>query len=313
MDDDTLAKLAQRLGPERLKKRLTIQAHMEQANWPHRVTGLRRVQNTLPSLLRPLGLLARGQANALDIRQETNCIASPHLPAAFHGLRLLHLSDLHLDSMADNGQHLRELVAGIECDLCVITGDVLYAPDAFPAQQEQMRLLAESLCPSLGTYAVLGNHDHIETVPWVESLGIRVLLNEGVTLTRGEDVLYLAGVDDPEAFATHDVGRALADRISTGQEHPFTIFLCHSPTLAAETQTHSVDLYLCGHTHGGQICLPGGIPIITKTACPRWIASGSWQIGKMAGYTSRGAGSALPAVRFHCPPEVTMHILTQAP
>ncbi len=313
MDETTLEGLAQRLGPTKFEQRLAVQAHIKQTDWPHRATGLRRIQNALPTLLRPLGLLARGQTNALDIRQETNRIVSPRFPTAFRGLRLLHLSDIHLDTMADGGKRLRRLVAELEYDLCVITGDILYAPDALATQQEQMRLLTESLHPALGTYAVLGNHDYIETVPWLESLGIRVLLNEGIALARDEDVLYLAGVDDPEAFATHDIEKALTGRPETAQGRPFTVFLCHSPALAAEAQAQGANLYLCGHTHGGQICLPGGVPIITKAASPRRHASGSWRVGKMVGYTSRGAGSALPAVRFNCPPEVTIHVLEREP
>ncbi len=66
---------------------------------------------------------------------------------------------------------------------------------------------------------------------------------------------------------------------------------------------------LCGHTHGGQICLPGGIPIIYDAQCPRKLASGCWTYHNLLGYTSTGTGSSIADVRLNCPPEVTLHHL----
>jgi len=66
---------------------------------------------------------------------------------------------------------------------------------------------------------------------------------------------------------------------------------------------------LCGHTHGGQICLPGGVPLLTDADCPRALARGAWKYHNLIGYTSVGAGSCIVDVRLNCPPEVTLHRL----
>jgi predicted MPP superfamily phosphohydrolase len=66
---------------------------------------------------------------------------------------------------------------------------------------------------------------------------------------------------------------------------------------------------LCGHTHGGQICLPGGIPVLTDCDAPRRMARGAWRHGRLAGYTSAGSGCSIVDARFHCPPEITLHTL----
>jgi uncharacterized protein len=70
------------------------------------------------------------------------------------------------------------------------------------------------------------------------------------------------------------------------------------------------NYYLCGHTHGGQICLPGGIPILTNTGFLKRYIKGPWKRGKMHGYTSRGTGTSGLNVRYFCPPEITLHILS---
>jgi uncharacterized protein len=69
------------------------------------------------------------------------------------------------------------------------------------------------------------------------------------------------------------------------------------------------NVLLSGHTHGGQICLPGGIPITLDSVLPRFMGSGAWKYHDMIGYTSVGAGSSVVPARFNCPPEITLHHL----
>ena len=89
-----------------------------------------------------------------------------------------------------------------------------------------------------------------------------------------------------------------------------TILLSHSPETHREAAALGYDLQLSGHTHGGQICLPGGIPILHNApGCRRELIAGPWREGSMLGYTSRGAGAAGVAARFFCPPEITIHTL----
>jgi hypothetical protein len=72
------------------------------------------------------------------------------------------------------------------------------------------------------------------------------------------------------------------------------------------------DAMLCGHTHGGQICLPGGIPLILNANAPRALCNGPWRYGRLQGYTSVGAGACIVDVRLNCPPEITLHTLRRA-
>jgi predicted MPP superfamily phosphohydrolase len=80
-----------------------------------------------------------------------------------------------------------------------------------------------------------------------------------------------------------------------------------TPEVYCEAERAGFDVMLSGHTHGGQICLPGGIPITLDAKLPRHMGKGAWRYGKLSGYTSVGAGSSVVPVRFNCPPEITLH------
>jgi len=124
-------------------------------------------------------------------------------------------------------------------------------------------------------------------------------------VTRSGATLAITGLDDVHRFysdaalASLDALRPRADELG--------IALVHSPELAPEAAERGYGLYLCGHTHGGQICLPGGIPITLNSVLPRYMGSGAWKYHDMIGYTSVGAGSSVVPVRFNCPPEIALH------
>jgi uncharacterized protein len=85
--------------------------------------------------------------------------------------------------------------------------------------------------------------------------------------------------------------------------------LSHTPEIYRQAAHANFNLMLSGHTHGGQLCLPGSIPITLESALPRRLGAGPWQYRNMIGYTSVGAGSSVVAVRLNCPPEITLHCL----
>lgn len=157
-------------------------------------------------------------------------------------------------------------------------------------------------------YGVLGNHDSIRMVPPLEAMGIRMLLNESVALERGDDRIFLAGIDDPHYYRADNLEKACApippDAIS--------ILLSHSPEIYQHAAHVGFNVMLCGHTHGGQICLPGGIPIMCNARCPRQFCAGTWQYHQLMGYTSVGAGFSIVDARLNCRPEITLHRLLTA-
>lgn len=254
--------------------------------------------------LRLAGLYGRGQRNALDIQVRHNEIYLKNLPPAFDGFTLLHLSDLHADLNPPAIAALARLVSQLNYDACVLTGD--YRGATFGPFDRAMQEIA-GLCTQLSQpiYGVLGNHDSICMLPELEEMGVRMLLNEHVRLQRGEETVYLAGIDDAHYYRVDNLEKA-ADSIP---QEEISILLSHTPEIYRQAAHAGFDLILCGHTHGGQICLPGGIPVTLDSKCPRYMGSSAWSYLEMQGYTSTGAGTCIVNVRLNCPPEVTLHHL----
>ena len=88
-----------------------------------------------------------------------------------------------------------------------------------------------------------------------------------------------------------------------------SLLLAHSPEIYRHAAYVGFDVMMCGHTHGGQICLPGGIALTFNSSAPRFTGVGAWSYALMQGYTSAGTGSSVVPARFNCPPEVTLHHL----
>jgi predicted MPP superfamily phosphohydrolase len=292
--------LRQRLGLERdheaqIFRRSTHFFHIE--NW-YSVHGLVR------GAFKLAGLHARGRRNALAIQVRRHEVALPNLPAAFDGFTILHLSDLHIDMSSAFVDALTECVRPLEYDLCVLTGD--YRTRTFGSFTAALAGL-ERLRPHIKgiPHAVLGNHDTIRLVPGMEAIGYRLLLNEWTMLSRGGDAIYLSGIDDAHYYRMENFHRAAHD-LPRGA---VTILLSHTPEVYRQAAHADYSLMLCGHTHGGQICLPGGLPILTDADSPRCFARGAWRYQGMIGYTSVGAGTSIVDIRLNCPPEITLHRL----
>jgi hypothetical protein len=301
--------LEKRLGRSLLAQRLKIQTHHvarlfgSGKVWFH-IEHIRTLHRIIRNILKAAGLYKRGHRNALDVRVNFQKLLCPDLPEAFDGFRLLHISDTHIDGNPELINTLIQLIEPLKYDVCVITGDFRegtfedYETPANRMVELRRHIKAE-------TYAILGNHDCIEMVPTLEEGGVRLLLNEHVEIEHNGKKIRLAGVDDPHYYETDNLDKALEDV----PEDEFTILLAHSPEICRKAAFAGVDLYLCGHTHAGQICLPGGLPLLVNSKCPRKCHSGLWQFEDMTGYTSRGAGTSSVNVRFNCPPEITVHTL----
>jgi uncharacterized protein len=309
MDEDIFRKLEERLGALHARQRLGIETdheaqifgqgltffHLE--NW---ISGRWIIRN----VLKATGLYWRARRNAQRILIKYNEVWFKGLPPLFEDFTILHISDLHADMNKVAMKNLVKLLGGTQYDLCVLTGD--YRGETFGPFQAALDGVAQLRAHlKEPIYAVLGNHDTIQMVPGLEAMGIRVLLNECETIVRGDQQIYLAGIDDAHFFRVDNIEKA-ALQIPHGE---FSILLSHTPEIYRQAAHADFNLLLSGHTHGGQICLPGSIPIKLEAVLPRRMGAGAWQYHNMTGYTSVGAGSSVVPVRLNCPPEITLHRL----
>lgn len=295
--------LRSRLGPQHARQRLSMEKAHEARVFRRKVTP----DTIINGLLRLSGTYWRGCANAAGVTLRHNHIRSERLPPAFDGVTILHLSDLHADISPRAMAETARLVDDLRYDLCVLTGDYrgrTYGP--FQATLQHMLPLTEALRGDI--YGVLGNHDTVRMVPDLERMGIRMLLNEHVAIRRVDSEIVLAGIDDAHFYQADNIEKAAAGVDETG----FSILLSHTPETYRQALHAGFDLLLAGHTHGGQICLPGGVPVILQSTMPRRLGRGAWRYHSMMGYTSVGAGSCGVPVRFNCPPEITLHQLRRA-
>jgi uncharacterized protein len=199
-----------------------------------------------------------------------NDVACKKLPSRFEGFTLLHISDLHVDMSEGAMRRLAELLPEMRYDVCVLTGDYrgpTFGP--FDAALEGLAVLRSRLHDPI--YGVLGNHDTIRMVPGLEEMGIRMLLNECERIGLGDQCIYLAGIDDAHYYPVDNIEKASEQIPQDG----FAILLSHTPEVYRQAAHAGFDLLLSGHTHGGQICLPGSIPLTLSAALPRGMGSGA--------------------------------------
>jgi predicted MPP superfamily phosphohydrolase len=315
MEEQSNAKLAwleERVGRVHLRQRLGIERDFEARvlgqgiaffhleNW-YSIHGLIR------GCLRLSGLYGHGRRNTTRLETNQHDVRIEGLAEAFEGYRILHISDLHLDMSPDLTHVLIESVRKVDYDLCVLTGD--YRASTYGPHEDAMHEMQNLRVHLKGpVYGVLGNHDTIMMVHDMEEMGVRMLLNEALPIRRGDAELYLGGIDDAHYFRVDNVEK-VAEQIPAGAT---SILLSHSPETYKQAAHADFSVMLCGHTHGGQICLPGGVPVIYDARCPRSMASGSWRYHDLLGYTSRGSGASIVVARLNCNPEITVHRLCRA-
>jgi len=270
-----------------------------------------------------------------SLSTETVTVLIQGLPSALSGLTIVQLSDLHYDGVRLSTALLTEAIDlsnRYSPDLVVLTGDHI-TNDPAPAAQLAGHL--KRLQAKAGVYAILGNHDiyYPETAPALtrafEGVGIRVLWNQ-VCYPWG-DGLALVGLAD---YWSREFRTAPLDSIPADTPR---LVLSHNPDSAVPLQRHRVDLQLSGHTHGGQIVLPGLGPVPQwyqqlRNRTPPWLrsyvpymrqdchkvvkhwewAQGLHQVGENRLYVNRGLGT-FPPGRLWCPPELTVIRLMAAP
>lgn len=242
----------------------------------------------------------------------------PGLPPALAGLSIAHVSDLHVGFQL-RGARLRrfvERVNGLEADLIAMSGDLF---DFDPAYiDEGCRDLAKLSAPA-GVFAVLGNHDHYTGADAVED-GLRSLTP--ITVLRDQlarvelrgEALVLLGIDDPGRRWTErdSESPALQDLAEESPPDAFRILLVHRPSYFRQAARLGLPLVLAGHTHGGQVTLPGPARHWNMARLIAHWTRGAFREGDSVLYVNRGLGVAGPPVRLNCPREIALLRLVPA-
>ncbi|MGR3319462.1 MAG: metallophosphoesterase [Candidatus Anammoxibacter sp.] len=240
------------------------------------------------------GQFERGYRNAKNIVLREMDLTFPDLPKQFDSFTILHISDLHLDGMPGIEETILKALDNKEVDICVLTGDYranLHGP--IKNVMKGLKKIINGIKSRHGFVGVLGNHDCYQMVEPMEDMGIRMLINENIQIERNGEVLQFIGTDDVHYYYTDQALHAME-----AASAEFSIALVHSPELYDIAAEMGINLYLCGHTHGGQVCLPGGVAIITHLNRGRKFYKGHWRYKGLQGITNIGAGTSIP-VRFN--------------
>jgi len=219
-----------------------------------------------------------------------------NLPASLDGFRLVHLSDIHMGSEVPSWflRQMIDTVQRLSPDLIVLTGDFVHT---YPNDVKELTTLLSPLHAPAGVFAVLGNHDYAVNYPGdtgspgveelvinaLERAGIIVLRNDWVSIAVGQKRFALMGLDELWS------GRACTARLQAIPSSISRVVLCHNPGIMQFLPESSVDLVLCGHTHGGQVRIPPFPPLVTATADRRFWG-GLSAYGRGWVFVSRGIG-----------------------
>jgi uncharacterized protein len=236
------------------------------------------------------------------------------LPESFNGFTIAQLSDFHYDrhfSVVAIRKAVRT-VNDLKPDVVVLTGDFVTAPAILTRSSRRRAANTAAPCAAilqeleapLGRFAVLGNHDRQAGGERITSIlaeqQIPLLRNRSVPLQRGADRIWLVGIDDA-LKGRPDLEAAIA-KVPAAETK---ILLVHEPDFADESSLSPIDLQLSGHSHGGQIWIPGiGAPWLPPLS--RKYPRGMYKVGNLTLYTNIGLGTIRVPVRINCQPEVTL-------
>lgn len=234
-------------------------------------------------------------------------LAVERLPKSFNGLRILHLSDLHITRWTRELQHWREKIEPLSPDIAVITGDLGHRSWKWKKTLPNVQRLISAIHASLGIYFILGNHDSLDLGPALAASGPVPLANKSVIFERDGQRLALIGVAQHRRSDT-DIPAALENV----HADDFKVMLLHYPDLIHSAAAARVDVCLAGHTHGGQICMPDGSPIIGHDVLPPNMCTGLSRVADTWLIVNRGIGKAGLRLRLFCPAQVMMLTLRAA-
>lgn len=260
-------------------------------------------------LWKALGRLPGNEASQIAVDQKQLAVVG--LPAELAGLKLIHLSDLHMTGRMSRlfYDDLTEKVCQLEPDVIALTGDIVENPECwewFDGTLGQMR-------SRYGNYFVLGNHDLFveteETIERLRKIGWTYVGGESLSCVWNNTRVAISGNELPWRPAPQEVqetlrtGRASPD--ASAEQALFHLALLHTPDQWRWAVQHGANLALAGHTHGGQICLPGLGPLASPSVYGTRYACGVFQRSNTVLHVSRGLAGMTP-VRWNCPPELAV-------
>lgn len=265
-----------------------------------------------------LAIVAAGLIAYMMLHEQFNIqvreleLTFPNLPPAFDGYTLLHLSDLHLTKLGLLEKRTMELIGSREVDGCVVTGDVT----ANPRASDIFRRVCSAIRHRDPILMILGNSEHkpwLDTDTLVQALsfdGLHMLVNSSTTVARGEQSISVVGIDDP--YSRRD---AIDQAFSGVDPDSFVLFLTHTACVVPRAIELGADLILAGHTHGGQVRLPGIGILWTHMRANKKLNDGLFlpadlkpligiDPGASVLFVNRGIGTSRFHIRFLCPPEI---------
>jgi len=255
--------------------------------------------------LKWIGQYDKGHTNALNIQVNKIELQFNNLPSTFENYKILHLSDLHLDSDPELVDSIIKKIKLLEYDLCVITGDYRHKNyGGINGVSKMMKRLIDVIEAKDGVLATLGNHDTYLMVDAFANPKLEFLNNRSVYIKKADQQICITGIDDVHSYYTDQAVVELEE-----ERDGFKIALVHSPELFDVAAENAYRLYLCGHTHGGQVCLPSGKALIKHLYNGKEYVKGLWKYKGMFGYTNTGAGTSGIPVRINSQSELAIFTL----
>ena len=221
-------------------------------------------------------------------------------------LKIIQISDLHCRKYEGLERKFSSVINQMEPDIIVFTGDAINERAGLPRFRESLG----ELKAKTGKFAVRGNIEswYFSDIDILKDTGFRVLSNESLKLSKDGEFFYISGLD----YGFEDKALQVIDKIPSSS---LNIFLYHTPDLIEDLSSEKTDLYLCGHTHGGQVRFPLYGSLITLSVHGKKYDMGLYKVDRTFVYVNRGLGTEggnVPPVRFLCRPEITVFSITPA-
>jgi uncharacterized protein len=228
----------------------------------------------------------------------------PNLPADFINFKLVHLGDTHFDAnWNDAWDRLIATMNEFRVDAIAFTGDWVEDKFDFRRGLHCVRRFVEQTKSRLGIFSVLGNHDGDLLAPHLHDLGVHLLVGDHRRIAGASGAIEFVGLP---GVSRDDLSDALIDSIPDRPADTVRVVLSHFPDAVRRARRLAPHLFLAGHTHGGQVCLPGGRPMITHDGLPRSMSSGLHEFEGFWFHVTRGLGTSAKAIRVCCPPQCTL-------